>query len=150
MTGELYSVLSLLLGTVLLIHHRYNKVSCLRVSFNMSAGVNPGGVGTYLAAIATVYNPGKEAIFYGGFHAKGENGEIFYPSCEIAGGTKIEPGQYVQGAIPADHLIKNKVKSLWVVDGELKKYEVSACELRNLIKKLSAEKARLVTIGVMG
>jgi hypothetical protein len=136
------------LGILLAIHHRQRLVGHLSISLIQSPAVNNSGVGTRLAALITVSNKGQGPIYFGGFHAIDQNGEYCYPSCTIQSGSKLEPGQYVQGAIPAGHLTKPKIKVLWAVDGTGKKYRVNRFILKKTIKLLEQEYNQLKSLGI--
>lgn len=135
------------LAIFLAIHHRQCSVGYLAVSLNPSAAVNNNGVGTHLAAVVTVSNKGQESIYFGGFHALDKNGEYYYPSSTIQTGSKLEPGQYIQGSIPAGHLTKPKIRVLWAVDGAGKKYRVNRFLLRKVVKFLEQESVRWKSLG---
>lgn len=135
------------LSIALTIYFRYSTHSSMLIKIAMGSGLNSNGVGTHLAALVSISNPGKEPIFFGGFCALDEHDELYYPSCEIKGGAKIEPGQYVQGAILAAHLIKPKAKALWAVDGVGKKHPVKRQVLKALLLQLRNETERLAAFG---
>jgi len=147
-TFEIAGLIITLLSIILVIHHRHDKISGLKIEFNMSAAPNRDGIGTHLAALITIFNPGKEAIFYGGLHAQSAANEVYYPMCNINGGTKLEPGQYIQGTIPAGHLINPIPRALWAVDGTGKKHYIKERSLEELVQQLKAEDHRLRKFGL--
>ena len=136
----LAGVLLAALGLILAIYHHHHRVVDLRVSLNPSVAPNQNGVGTHLASIVTISNAGKEPVFFGGFYALDEKGECCYPNSTITCDSKLEPGQYLQGTIPAQTLFKMKV--LWAVDGTGRKYRVNRWLLRKVKRFLKEESAR--------
>lgn len=133
------------LGVFLTIHHHHRAAGYLGVSLNPSAASNSNGMGTYLAAIVTISNMGRESAFFGGFHALDKNSEYWYPTSTIEAGLKLEPGQFIQGSITAAALSKARV--LWVVDGTGKRYRVNRFLLKRTVKFLKQESARWKSLG---
>lgn len=134
------------LGVFLAVHHNQRAVGCLKVSLNPSRAVHTNGIGTYPAAIVTVSNKGRESMFFGGFHARDQEGEYWYPPSTFKPGTKLEPGQYIQGTISMNAIYKARV--LWAVDGTGKKYRVNSFLLRKVVRFLKQESVRLKSLGL--
>jgi len=133
-------------GVFLAVHHNQRAVGSLRVSLNPSRAVNTNGIGTSLAAIVTISNIGRESIFFGGFHARDQEGGYWYPPSTFKPGTKLEPGQYIQGSISMNVISKARV--LWAVDGTGKKYRVNRFLLKKVVRFLDQESTRLKALGL--
>ena len=113
-----------------------------------SQEANKDGVGVYLAGVLFVSNTGKSPAYFSGVTITQENGDYYYPVIGLDGGTKIEPGQTVQGAIPVEHLLGNQAKELIVFDGVWKEYKIKKRCFRKFLQELAAEAARLESVGV--
>lgn len=118
----------------------------IRLAYNMSRAVFGHAGHSQLAVLLTLSNPGGKPIYFGGFWALDSKGDIYYPSCSLSAGLKIEPHQYVQGAIPAQHLLRPRAKTLMAVDGLGKGYRVK--RFGTLMKQISTEAQRLKSLGL--
>lgn len=116
-----------------------------KFKFQLSYGLEPNedGVGNFLCARLFVLNTGGEPAIYNGLEAIDAKGNIFYPSCSISVGAKIEPKSSVAGYITNGHLLAHETSLLFVVDGVFRKHKVPAKVLAKLLKELKAEKTRL-------
>ncbi|GAB1052691.1 MAG: hypothetical protein Sw1PiTSA_38440 [Shewanella algae] len=115
----------------------------------MSYGHEPNkdGIGTFLCAHLFVSNTGGEAAIYNGLEGTDGEGHIFYPSCSIEIGSKVEPNSSVVGYITNGHLLTHRTSSLYIIDGVFKKHKVPSKELNKLLSKLQEEKERLENLG---
>ena len=111
-------------------------------------GVTPDGDGTYLAACLSLFNPGRNPIYFGGFAVRGDDGETQFPMSDLDPGCRLEPGQYVNARIPAGHLLNpTRAVALWATDGVGRRHSVPPKVLRKLIVDLAAERDRLAGLG---
>ncbi len=133
------------LGVFLTIHYQQRAAGYLGVSLNPSAAPNSNSIGTHLAAIVTISNIGRGLAFFGGFHALDQDGEYWYPTSTIKAGSKLAPGQYIQGSITVGALSKARV--LWAVDGTGRKYSVNRFLLRRVLTILEQESGRWQSLG---
>ena len=120
-----------------------------KFKFRMSyrTEVNEDGCGTFLAASLFVSNIGGEPATYNGLEGIDGKGEVFYPSCSIKVGERIEPNSSLVGYITNGHLLTHGTSALFVVDGVFNKNKVPNKVLVNLLGELKAEKKRLELLG---
>ncbi|MCJ8351973.1 peptidase T [Moritella sp.] len=120
-----------------------------RFKFRMSYGLEPNedGVGNFLCARLFVSNTGGEAAIYNGLEGADEKGDVFYPSCSIEVGSKVEPNASVVGYITNGHLLTHGTSSLFIVDGVFNKHKVPKKVLDKLLSELKKEKNRLESLG---
>lgn len=120
-----------------------------KFKFRMSYGHEPNedGVGTFFCARLFVSNTGGEPAIYNGLEGVDDKGSVFYPSCSIAVGSKIEPSSSVVGYITNGHLLTHGTSSLFVIDGVFRKHRVPAKILARLLKELQAKKNCLEQLG---
>lgn len=142
-----------MLAAVTFLSLLFNIYQYTRSSSRFSLQIHPGqepnkdGSGLYLVGILSVSNIGKLPAYFSGVKINQMDGDYYYPIVGIDGGTKIEPGQTVQGSIPVGHLIGNKAKELVVLDGVWKEYKISKRRFRKFLKHLEAEASRLESVG---
>jgi len=120
-----------------------------KFKFRMSYGLEPNedGVGTFLCARLFVSNVGGETAIFNGLEGVDDKGEVFYPSCSIEVGSKIDPNSSLVGYITNGHLLTHGTSSLFVVDGVFNKHKVQDKVLEKLLKELGEEKERLEGLG---
>ncbi|PPK52448.1 hypothetical protein [Marinobacter persicus] len=120
-----------------------------KFKFRMAYGLEPNddGVGTFLCARLFVSNIGGEAAVYNGLEGVDDKGDVFYPSCSISVGSRIEPNSSVVGYITNGHLLTHRISSLFVVDGVFRKHRIPADVLIKLLRELEEEKVRLQKLG---
>lgn len=113
-----------------------------RFRFRMSYGFEPNedGVGGFICARLFVSNIGGEPAIYNGLEGVDKEGSVFYPSCSIVIGSKVEPNSSVVGHITNGHLLTHGTSSLFVVDGVFRKHRVPQSVLVKLLKELQEEK----------
>ena len=109
--------------------------------------VNEDGCGTFLCARLFVSNTGGEAAIYSGLEGRDAKGDIFYPSCSIKIGEKIEPKSSLVGHIANGYLLSHGTTALFVVDGVFNKHKVPDKVLAKLLSELKVEKERLESMG---
>lgn len=127
--------------------YRYTKsYGRLSVSANVGNAVNSDGVGTHLCALLTISNSGGAVVYYGGVQALDQSGELYYPFATLMPQAKLEPGEYIQGTIPAGHLLKPRAKKLWVLDGNGRKYSMGKKSFAELMCNLGEESERLAAL----
>ncbi len=122
--------------------------SRFKLNIHTSQEVNKNGVGVYLAGVLSISNVGKSPAYFSGVKIMQNDGDYYYPTIDIDGVTKIEPGQTIQGAIPVGHLIGNNAKELIVFDGVWKEYKISKCRFKKFLKELNTEAERLESHGL--
>ena len=120
-----------------------------KFKFRMSYGLEPNkdGVGSFLCARLFVSNTGGEAAIYNGLEGTDGKGRVFYPSCNIEIGSKVEPNSSVVGYITNGHLLTHGTSSLFIVDGVFNKHKVPSKVLNKLLSELQEEKERLENLG---
>ncbi|MGF1868307.1 peptidase T [Enterovibrio norvegicus] len=120
-----------------------------KFKFRMSYGLEPNedGVGSFLCARLFVSNTGGETAIYNGLEGTDGEGSVFYPSCSIEIGSKVEPNSSVVGYITNGHLLAYGTSSLFVIDGVFKKHKVPSKVLNRLLSELQEEKERLENLG---
>lgn len=151
MTEDNYIKLFLaLVAVVSLIFNIFQYVrshSRFTLNIHVTQKVNQNSSGTYLAGILSVSNTGKSPAYFSGVRINRLDGDYYYPNIDIEGGTKIEPGQTIQGAIPVGHLLGEDAKELIIYDGVWKEYKIRQSRFSKFLIELNAEKKRLESIG---
>ncbi|MGK4473068.1 hypothetical protein [Aeromonas molluscorum] len=117
--------------------------------FRMNYGFEPNkdGVGNFLSARLFISNVGGEPAIFNGIEGTDGKGEIFYPSCSIDIGSKVEPNSSITGYITTGHLLTHGTSSLFIIDGVFKKHKVPQKTINELLNDLQKEKERLENLG---
>ncbi|UON55437.1 peptidase T [Aeromonas hydrophila] len=108
---------------------------------------NKDGVGNFLCANIFISNVGGEPAIYNGLEGTDKEGRVFYPSCSINIGSKVEPNSSITGHITNGHLLTHGTSSLFIIDGVFKKHKVPQKILDKLLSDLKKEKDRLEGFG---
>lgn len=128
--------------------YQYTRSSSrFNLNIHLSQVPNKDGSGLYLAGVLSVSNIGKLPAYFSGVEITQTNGDYYYPIVGIEGGTKIEPGQTIQGAIPVGHIVGNKAKEIVVFDGVWKKYKIRKRRFKKFLAEITAEASRLESVG---
>jgi len=125
------------------------RIKKSKLKFRMVYGteINLDEVGTFLCARIFVSNIGGETAIYNGLEAKDAKGNLFYPSCTIKTGLKIEPNSSLAGVVPNGHLLSSGTSELYVVDGVFKKHKIPNKVLSTCLQELKQEVDRWESYG---
>lgn len=120
-----------------------------RFAFGAGTGheIKESGEGTYFALKLSISNVGRAPIYFNGLKAIRTDGDYYFPSYTVAGGSRIEPGDSVSGSIPAGHMLKDEVCNLIALDGVWNSYSVPRRKLKRALRELQMEANRLEGLG---
>ena len=129
------------------IYQFFSKKPNFKFRMNYGFESNKDGIGNFLCARLFISNVGGEPAIYNGIEGTDGKGSIFYPSCSINIGSKVEPNSSVTGFIYSGHLLTHGTSSLFIIDGVFKKHKVPQKVLDKLLNDLKKEKDRLEKLG---
>ena len=120
------------------------RLKC-RIGLGIEGQEDPPG--TWIGASISISNIGSKPTYFSNLKAMRHDGDYFYPSFSVQGGTKIEPDDSVTGLIPVGHFVNQDIKDIVVSDGVWHEYRIPRKMLKNALKDVAAEKARLESLG---
>lgn len=119
----------------------------LKLSVGIGHALTKDEAGTYFGLKVAVSNPGRAPIYFSGLKATQIDGDYYFPSFDVVGARKLNPGESLMGHIPAEHILDQKVRDLIALDGVWNEYRVPPKKLRKAIAELTEEADRLKGLG---
>jgi len=119
----------------------------LKCRIGLGHGSQEDLAGTWIGASISISNVGAKPTYFSNIKAVRHDGDYFYPSFSVTGGTRIEPNDSIQGLIPIGHFVDQNIKDIIVSDGVWREYKIPRKLLRRALADIAKEKARWESFG---